>query len=578
MPNQQDNNNGTVPYDQKPSDITRSENRPNILLLMCDQMRFDTIGAAGYSHMYTPNLDQLVESGRIYTQAYTPVPDGMPARHNILTGLTGKTHGYTENNEGYSMPGWINTFPKVLSDHGYETVSIGKNQFQPARRHHGYDRIHLMERYPDYREQDDYGLYLKASGWGNILNPHGCENLLYHIPQQSILPEEHMGDSWVADRAIDFLQTNSGRHPWLMKVSWLSPHPPQCPAPRFADLYDEIELPRQLRSKTPLSRQAMENVRLTEGLSDRLQNRYRQLYYGAISQVDYNVGRILDALESTEQTEKTLIIFTSDHGEMLGDHGALEKGLPYDSCTRIPLILSRPGTIPPGEQVDDFADLNDIFPTILDAAGIHIDYKNTAFPGESLLTAEEKKRKDRTAQYVEYSAGLRRWISLRTKDYKYNYYYNGAYEELFDLKADPDESSNLLHNITEEKILSVRDELRKELIKYESSRGPEGCLQEDGFIKLNEAPALSKRKDLYPKFHKKIMNKDEKNRMNTLSEEILQYIEKEALVHLEELDLPGWQESGGFSDKHIKDLLEKEKKMRQKQQKKKDSETVRRES
>ena len=200
MANLPENNTGTVPYDEKPSEIARGENRPNILFLMADQMRYDTIRAAGYSHMYTPNLDRLVQTGRLYTHAFTPVPDGMPARHNILTGLNGKVHGYTENNKGYSMPGWINTFPKVLSDQGYETITIGKNQFLPARRHHGYDRMLLMESSPAYREVDDYAMFLKSAGWGHILNPHGCENLLYHVPQQAILPEELMGDSWVAEK------------------------------------------------------------------------------------------------------------------------------------------------------------------------------------------------------------------------------------------------------------------------------------------------------------------------------------------------------------------------------------------
>ena len=368
-------------------------------------------------------------------------------------------------------------------------------------------------------------------------------------------------------KTIEFLENNRGRHPWLMKVSWLSPHPPQSPSSRFADLYTEVELPARIRTATPLSRPAGENAKLTEGLPDKILKRYRQLYYSAISQMDYNLGRVLDALEATGQKEKTLIIFTSDHGELLGDYNGLEKGLPYDSCTRVPLILSYPDTIGAGEICQDFTDLNDIFPTILDAAGINISYKNTAFPGESLLKPEDVRKKDRSVQYVEYSAGLRRWISLRSKLYKYNYYYNGGYEELFDLREDPQESANLLHTrgLTEEPIQEIRDRLRQRLMEFERNWGPDGCLQEDEFITLNEAPALSKRKDRFPVFHKKIMDPEEKSRMNTLSDEILLYIEKEPLVRLEELKLTDWQDSGEFSDKHIKDILERERKMRQKQ-------------
>jgi len=533
---------------------------------MTDQQRHDTVAAAGFPHMYTPNLDRLAASGRLYRHAFTPIPDGMPARHNVLTGLTGKTHGYPENNKTYSMPGWINTFPRVLSDHGYETIAIGKNQFNPPRRHHGYDRIFLMEGRPEFREQDDFTLYLKSRGWGHILSTHGCENLLYHMPQQSLLPEEHQGDTWTADRAVDFIQNNSGRHPWMMKVSWLSPHPPQSPAPRFAELYEETDLPDLQHSSTPLSPPARENARLTEGMPEEIQNRYRQLYYGAISQVDYNIGRILDALEATDQLSNTLVIFTSDHGDMLGDHNCLEKGLPYDSCTRIPLILSYPGIIPPGGTDDDFADLNDLFPTILDAAGIHISYKNTAFPGESLLKPQDDRRKDRTCQYVEYSAGTRRWISLRTGTSKYNYYYNGGREELFDLEEDPAESRNILYGNNSESVEVLRRELRARLRQYEQEWGPEGCLQDEEFISLAEVPALPKKVHRFPVFQKKIMDKEERNRMNNLNDELLQALEKTPRVPLENLNLEHWQKEGGLTDKQVRDLLEREKKMRQKQQ------------
>ncbi|QEN06564.1 hypothetical protein EXM22_00635 [Oceanispirochaeta crateris] len=214
-----------IPYDHENNE--KGEKRPNILLLMTDQQRWDTINASGADFMYTPNLDRLAASGRLYSHAFTPIPDGMPARHNLLTGLTGKIHGYQENNRTFGMPGWINTFPQLLSDHGYETVAIGKNQFIPRRRHRGYDRIHLMESNPAFREEDDYAMYLKENGWGHILNIHGCENILRYVPQSPLLPEQHQDDTWVADRALDFLETNRGRHPWLMKVSWISPRPPR---------------------------------------------------------------------------------------------------------------------------------------------------------------------------------------------------------------------------------------------------------------------------------------------------------------------------------------------------------------
>ncbi len=555
----------TLPYDRNDSEAER----PNILILMTDQQRWDTIKAAGAEHMYTPQLDRLAASGRLYTHAFTPVPDGMAARHNLLTGLTGKTHGYTEYNRTFGMPGWIYTIPQLLSDHGYETVSVGKNQFVPPRRHRGYGRIHLMEPHPSFREEDDYAVYLKKQGYGHIINIHGCENLLNHVPQSPLLPEEHQGDSWVADRGIDFLETNRGRHPWLLKLSWLSPRPPQNPAERFTELYRESDLPDLLKSSTPLSPAAEGNAELFRKIPSSWFRRYRELYSSAISQVDYNIGRVLDCLESTDQRRNTLIIFVSDHGDMLGDHDCMEKGLPYDSCTRIPMILSYPERIEPGEVSDDFTDLRDILPTIMDAAGIRVSYKSTRLPGESLLKkpaveADEKPVRDRSRQYIEYGSGFRRWISLRTKDYKYNYYYRDGREELFDLDQDPGESRNLLFSSQDEEVLRVKEELKEALLEQERLWGPEGCIDNDGFIALKEGAGEPARPGRFPEFHKKIQDPREAGRMNSFMDELLQCIEKERLVDLEELDLEQWQKEGEFSDKELRELLIKEKKQKAK--------------
>ena len=550
-------------YDSKNSND--QNRRPNILLLMTDQQRFDTIKAAGAEHMHSPQLDRLAASGRLYSKAFTPVPDGMAARHNILTGMAGKVHGYTENNRNFGMPGWIQTLPMILSDHGYETIAIGKNQFVPPRRHHGYDRVHLMEPRPSFREEDDYAMYLKEKGWGHILNIHGCENLLLHSPQNSLLPEQHQGDSWAADKALDFLETNRGRHPWLLKLSWLSPRPPQSPASRFADLYRESELPELLSSSTPLSVASEENASQFRHIPSEWFRRYRELYYASVSQVDYNIGRILDCLEDTGQRQDTLIIFLSDHGDMLGDYSCMEKGLPYDSCCRIPMILSFPGRIEEGVINEKFADLNDVLPTILDAAGINLSYKKTKLPGESLLIPDGKGKKDRSRQYIEYGSGLKRWISLRTENYKYNYYYRDGKEEFFDMTEENGEGRNLLFSSLDEETAARKAEMKTELIGMEKLWGPEGCVDGDDFVRLEGNEASQPRTWRFPEYQKSIRDERERGKMNSFLDEVLQCIEKEDIVELEQLDLEQWQEEGEFGDKEIRELLEKEKKLRNRQ-------------
>ncbi|QEN06563.1 DUF4976 domain-containing protein [Oceanispirochaeta crateris] len=311
-----------------------------------------------------------------------------------------------------------------------------------------------------------------------------------------------------------------------------------------------------------MSPAADENARQFRSIPQKWFRRYRELYYSSISQVDYNIGRILDALEDTNQRRNTLILFVSDHGDLLGDYGTIAKGLPYDSCTRIPCILSYPELIEPGEKVHEFVDLNDIMPTILDAAGIQISYKTTKLPGESLLT--DTKKKNRNLQYVEYGSGIRRWISLRTQDYKYNYYYREGREELFNLTEDPSESRNLLFSSHNAEIIEIKNQMKEKLLEQERLWGPDGCLNDDDFVVLEDSGNQAPRLPSFPVFQDQIQDEREKSSMNNFMDEVLKCIENEPLVELEQLDLEQWQKEGGFQDKKIKDLLEKEKKLKSK--------------
>ena len=140
--------------------LKEKDTRPNILLVMTDQQRSDTIKAAGAEWMITPHLDQLAEEGCLFENAYTNNPICMPARHTLLTGLPGRDHGYPDNDWGKGMKKRLPTFPELLSDSGYETRTIGKNHFYPPRRHNGYLNMELMQEVPGYREQDEYLQYL----------------------------------------------------------------------------------------------------------------------------------------------------------------------------------------------------------------------------------------------------------------------------------------------------------------------------------------------------------------------------------------------------------------------------------
>ena len=461
----------------------KQDERPNILLLMTDQQRIDTIRAAGYDYMHTPALDRLVDEGCLYRNAYSPNPICLAARHNMLTGLPARHHGFPDNMQGVQTRADLPMLPRILSDNGYETHAIGKMHFVPPHRHNGLDRLELMEEVPRYREEDDYALYLKSVGLGHIRHIHGVRHLLYMLPQRSLIPEEHHGTKWVADRGIDFLQANRGRHPFFLWLSWIAPHPPFDVPDRFAELYREADLPAPIQSLTPTSALSQESKPLGDLPSADYVQRMREVYYGAVSHVDEQVGRVLDALDETGLTENTLVLFLSDHGELLGDHDLFQKWLPYDSCARIPLLMRYPGHVEAGSSNDGFTDLNDILPTVLDATGIPYPGAET-LPGESLLTDSGEKERD--WQYMEYSFDNRRWISIRNRRYKYNYYYGGGYEELFDLETDPHETKNLLWDGIPGGLADIRLELRQKLIEYESRWGLEGYVR-DGELSVRTA-------------------------------------------------------------------------------------------
>lgn len=517
---------------------------------MTDQQRFDTIAAAGFDYMETPNLDRLAREGCLFRNAFTPNPVCIPARHNMLTGLSSRFHGYA-GNDPHPLDHHLPTLPRLLADHGYRTHAVGKMHFRPTRRHNGFDAMELMEEIPRYREDDEYALYLKEVGWGHVQNIHGVRNLLYMAPQRSIIPEEHHGSTWVGRRSAEFVRREAGRRPFFLWSSWIAPHPPFDIPDSVADIYRDKPLPEPLQSETTPSDQARRQERygdLPQGEEAAYNRRMRECYSSAISFVDKNIGPILEALEETGELDNTLIIFTSDHGEMLGDHGAYQKMLPYDSASRIPLLVRYPAAFPAGSERDDFVDLNDVLPTVLEAAGIAYPGPYP-LPGASLLGAPL----DRQYQYIEYGSAKTRWISVRDARYKYTYYYCGAYEELFDVAADPAETTNLLASGYEQADASIQEErnrLRRVLYHFESERGPANYAHNGDFLEFpaQEETAGRRRNAQFPIFPERITDPDEKRAMTPLGDETIKAVEREPIVKLHKLDLDAWAAGGGPAD------------------------------
>lgn len=527
--------------------------KPNILLLMTDQQRFDTIRAGGFEHMHTPNLDRLVKEGCLFTHAYTPNPICLPARHNVLTGLPARYHGFPDNTPNAITKPELPTLPRILSDHGYDTHVVGKMHFRPARRHNGFNKMELMEELPNTREEDEYATYLKDVDWGHVQNIHGVRNLLYMLPQRSLIPAEHHGTKWVGDRSVDYIKTNGCRQPFFLWTSWIAPHPPFDVTAEYSDLYKDAKLPKPHSSITPLAALTQENAMLGDISNAQVLRRMREVYYAAISMVDEQVGRILDTLEETGQLDNTLIIFTSDHGEFLGDYGLYQKWNPYDSCARIPFIIRYPEKIAPGSRFDDFVDLNDILPTMLDIAGLEYPADNP-LPGESLFS--DNPQKNRSWQYLEYSQNNRRWISIRNRTHKYNYYYGGGFEQLFDMAKDPFEATNLLHDYVTDEVEATRNMMRSKLLEYEREWGLEGYVGENDFKIGEPYQPHPQRNEAFPRFPLKLTSETEKAQMNNFIDEIAAAVADEPLVCFKDLDITAWQKNLQISNEDVKRLLD----------------------
>lgn len=506
--------------------------KPNILLITTDQQRFDTLAAAGYSFMKTPNLDRLATEGCLYENAYSPNPVCIPARHNLLTGLTAKFHGFDDNYfvETKNIPFNLPTFAQILSDHDYETIAIGKMHFQPYRRHNGFDRLSLMDEIPRHLQEDDYATYLKMKGYDKISSFHGVRHLLYMQPQQSIVNIEDHGTSWVANETIKALKQTSFDRPWMIWAGFIHPHPPLDVPHEWAHLYDDVTIPDAIVSKTPISLLAQENASIADHPTDKYLKRFKQLYYASISFVDDNIGKIIQQLETMNELDNTLIIFTSDHGEMLGDMGTYQKFLPYDGSCKIPFIARYPKLIKPNTKSNEFVDLNDLLPTFLDLANIPYPGPHT-LPGRSILNSNNQ----REYQFVEHCRNERRWVSIRNHQFKYNYYFSAGAEELFDMIQDPKETTNLLATSLAHEFQTIKQDLKNHLIAYEKEYGLENTVKDNQFIIYDAFKPKFYRETNPPVFYQH-QREENKQELYSTDEEIIKALKDEPIVQFDELD------------------------------------------
>jgi arylsulfatase A-like enzyme len=453
--------------------------RPNILVLMTDQQRFDALGCAGNPHIHTPNLDRLAGGGVRFSNCYVQNPICSPSRASFATGLYPRNHGLWAN--GVELPAGLKILSKTLADAGYDCGMAGKQHLAACS---NIDEPRLDDGYRVYRWSHDPIHPSPANSYHLWLNKHHpaiyktlvadrqgaaaeSGNVAKSATAANVVPVEAHYSRWIADETIDFIsQDRSG--PFYFMANFFDPHHPFGAPPPFRELYDADEIPLPVGSVDELAgKPAVQRAYSRKsyaghapGFQDYTEAELREAragYYAMVSLIDAELGRILDALDAAGATEDTLVIFTSDHGEMLGDHAIMLKGpMLYDAVARVPLILSWPGKIPAGAVQDQLVQNIDLTATILDAgeaAG------TMPVQGASLLPLVRGDgtswRRWALCEYRDSGHGGQtpvRTTMLRYEQTKLVVWHRNADDslpgegELYNLAADPDELDNLYHH------------------------------------------------------------------------------------------------------------------------------------
>jgi len=425
--------------------------RPNILLLMTDQHRGDCIGADGNKAIRTPHLDRIAREGVLFRCAYTAVPSCTPARAGLLTGLSPWHHGML--GYGRVAQAYRNEKPKMLREAGYYGLGIGKMHWFPQRHPHGFHKTIVDEsgRVETKGFVSDYRQWFRKVAPG--LNPDAT-GIGWNDYQAKpyALPEHLHPTRWTGDRAVEFLEGYDRDEPFFLKVSFARPHSPYDPPERFWKLYEDADLPKAVVGKWA-ERHAMRGKKLPSStwrgdLGEEQVRRSRQGYYGNVTFIDEQIGRILAALEKRGWLEDTLVLFTADHGDMTGDHHLWRKTYAYEASARIPMLLRWGGNLLDarrGRVLRQPVELRDVLPTFLDAAGVKTD--PSRFDGRSLLDLVRGKTEG-WRQWIDFEhdvcyARENHWNALTDGRWKYIYHAMDGEQQLFDLENDPGELNDL---------------------------------------------------------------------------------------------------------------------------------------
>ncbi|MCM1502521.1 MAG: sulfatase-like hydrolase/transferase [Bacteroidales bacterium] len=421
-----------------PVALAQQLERPNVILIMTDQQRADAMGCASDGAVITPNLDALASEGYLFNNAYSSTPSSTPARAGLLTGCSPWNHGMLGyGNQAVEYP---YEMPSMLKDLGYAAMAVGKMHYYPQDNTHGFDVLLYDEsgRHTTQFFESDYRKWFYTNNFGDNPNPTG------------ITWNEHRGGVCPYDPPQRFLDMYEGRRiPLPAKGIWV---------------------PEEWREyKDPLS----DKSAFIGNFGDGYACRSRKHYYASVTFVDEQIGRVIEALKRSGMYDNSIIIFVSDHGDMLGDHHLWRKTYAYEGSAAIPFIVKLPRdmetSLSPGSTVDAPVELRDVLPTCLDINGACIPEGMDGMSVLGLLTGKDTAWRD----YIDLEHARsywdnNSWTALTDGHIKYIWFCASGEEQLFDLDRDPKEEYNLVGRPAWRRKL---DEMRAAMVSHLQERG-----------------------------------------------------------------------------------------------------------
>ncbi len=423
-----------------------AEDRPNVLLIITDEQRADALSIEGHPFVQSPYLDNIMAEGVSFRRAYSACPVCVPARRTMMTGTKPSTHGVFMN---YHTRLDLPTMPEAFSRARYQTHLCGKLHLNPARKLFGFNASDWCDSPININTavvRDDYQRYLLENG---IHMPDaGKMEGAHHngwVARPFALPDQFHLTNWAVDRALRFLERRDPTVPFFLNLSIFAPHAPCCPPQYYFDKYMGMDLPEPVVADwARVADQPQLGLPVDAWrtpLPKRMMKEYIAGYYGCIEHLDHQIGRVLQHIPAN-----TLILFVSDHGEMLGEHQWIRKRSAFEGSARIPFAIRFPTGfgIEQRRRMDELVELMDVMPTLLDACGIDVPETVDGRSLIPLLRGEDLSW--RTHLFGECSrletlnSGMQYVTDAR---WKYIYYPGTGAEQLFDLPADPKEMVNL---------------------------------------------------------------------------------------------------------------------------------------